>query len=350
MINRRQFIQGSATLAALSAAGAFTRAFAASRPFVFVSRGGALSEMEKTAFTDPFSKKVGKEIANVSPTKYAKIKAMVESGNTEWDLVTVGGRFAYDGRDQGLLEEIDYRRIPNAKEIDPGYRGQYGTVTSTGATVIAWNNKAISEAPKSWADFWDVKRFPGPRGLYKYFYYNYEAAMLAAGTKRADVYPVTAEKIDVVFEKMKEIKPHVKVWWSSGAQPPQLLSSGELAMSSAWDGRMRAIAAENAPTSFTLDDGLAWGNAWVVPKGTPYKDMAMDLINYALSLEAQTRMIEANVYGPVNPTAAANAPAARRKEFVTAPENANRVLVMNEEQAAYYVREFDKRWQEFQLG
>lgn len=352
MLNKRQFVLSSVAISALAVTGGVGRAFASERPFTFVSWGGALSNMEKVAFMDPYSKATGKEIANVSPTSYAKIKAMVEAGHVEWDLVTVGGQFAYNGSDDGLLEEIDYNRIPNASEIDPGYRGKYGMVTSTGATVIAWNTNSFpaDAGPQSWADFWDVKRFPGPRGLYKRFYYNYEAACLAAGMTAEEIYPATDKTVEVAMGKLKELKPHVSVWWGSGAQPPQLLSSGEIVLSSAWDGRMSAIEKENAPTAYTLKDAIAWGNVVVVPKGTPYKDMAMDVINYSIGLEAQMRILELNTYGPVHPKAAEAASPERRKKLVTAEENSKDLLILNEQDAAKYIKAYKETWQEFQLS
>jgi putative spermidine/putrescine transport system substrate-binding protein len=122
---------------------------------------------------------------------------MVEGGVPEWDLVDVGGRFIYQGKD--LLETLDMSLIPNAKRLDPGWVTSRGIFTSTGATVIAWNTKAFPEnkGPASWKDFWDVKAFPGPRGLYKQLLYNYEAALLAAGVARGEIYPVTDDKIKV---------------------------------------------------------------------------------------------------------------------------------------------------------
>ena len=154
------------------------------RPLTFCSWGGALSDLEKTALLEPFGKLKKIEIAYASPTNYAKIKAMVEAGAPEWDLVDVGGRFIDQGKD--LLETLDMSLIPNAKNLDPGWVTSRGIFTSTGATVMAWNTKAFPEdkGPASWKDFWDVKAFPGPRGLYKQLYYNYEAALLAAGTPR----------------------------------------------------------------------------------------------------------------------------------------------------------------------
>jgi putative spermidine/putrescine transport system substrate-binding protein len=349
MLNRRRLLALGAAAAAFGPALSH-RAAAQGRPLTFCSWGGALSELEKTVFLDPFAKSKGIEMVHASPTNYAKIKAMVESKQPEWDLVDTGGRFIFQGQD--MLEKLDMSLIPNASKLDPGWVTSHGIFTSTGATVIAWNTKAFpaDQGPTSWKDFWDVKNFPGPRGLYKPFYYNYEAALLAAGVQRDQVYPVTDDKAKQAMDKLRELKPHIKVWWTAGAQPPQLLSSGELAMSSAWSGRIFAIVKENAPVAMTYRDGIAWGNAWVVVKGTPHAKLAMEAINYAISEEAQMRLLDVGTYGPVLNAAAGKGTAEQQKWMVTAPQNIKDMLIINEEQAALYSTKYENEWNRFQLG
>ena len=354
MLKRRQIVLSLGAAGLVAGPATFTKslglAHAQARPLTFCSWGGALSELEKTTMLDPFAKIKKIEIAYASPTNYAKIKAMVEGGAPEWDLVDVGGRFIEQGK--ALLEPLDMSLIPNARRLDPGWVTSRGIFTSTGATVMAWNTKAFADnkGPTSWKDFWDVRAFPGPRGLYKQLYYNYEAALLAAGVARNEIYPATDDKIKLVFEKLREIKPHVKVWWTAGAQPPQLLSSGELALCSAWTGRILAVMKEKAPVAMTYADGIAWGNAWVVPKGAPHAKLAMEAINYAVSEEAQLRLLDVGTYGPSLGVAAGKATPEQQKIMVTSPENARRMLVINEEQAALYSAKYDAEWNRFQLG
>ena len=146
----------------------------------FCSWGGALSDLEKAALLEPFAASRGLSFNYASPTNYAKLRAMVEAGAPEWDLVDTGGRFIFEGAE--YLEPLDMSLIPNAAALDPGWVTPRGIFTSTGATIMAWNTKAIpGPGPQSWKDFWDVKTFPGARGLYKPFYYNYEIALMAAG-------------------------------------------------------------------------------------------------------------------------------------------------------------------------
>jgi putative spermidine/putrescine transport system substrate-binding protein len=347
MIRRRRLLATAA--ATLAAPAAFRAARAADRPFTFCSWGGALSALEKSALLEPFAASRHMTFAYAAPIAYAKLKAMVEAGATQWDLCDVGGRFIFQGAD--FLEPLDMATIPNAKALDPGWATPHGIFTSTGATVIAWRTAAFPDGgPQSWKDFWDIKAFPGPRGLYKYFYYNYEAALLASGVPRHEVYPVTDEKAKQALAKLKELKPHVTVWWGAGAQPPQLLSSGELAMSSAWSGRISAVMKDKAPVTMTFADGIAWGNAWVVPKGTPYRQLAMEAINAALAPEAQARLLAAGLYGPVLASVTGKATPAEQQWMVTSPLNQPRMLIMNEEQAALYSSKYQTAWEQFMLG
>ena len=352
MLRRDVLRTGLRAGAAVALGGWPLKARAADRPFTFTSWGGVLSETEKNAFTAPFAQMKGITIANTSPTETAKIKAMVEAKHVEWDTVTVGGNVCWQGEREGFLETLDFAKIPNAKNLKRDWVAPTGIATSTGATVIGWSTNAVpaDAGPQSWTDFWDVKRFPGRRGLYANFTYNYEAALLAAGTPRSEVYPVTPEKIETVFAKLKELKPHIAVWWSAGAQPPQLLSTGELALSSVWTGRVLAAAAEGAPVAHTYRDGIAWANWWVVPKGTPYLDIAHELFNFALTEEAQVKLLPLKTYGPVLQSAAAKASPEEQRIQVMAPDNVKNMLIINEHEVDKYVTTYPDRFTQMKLG
>ncbi len=349
-MRRRTFLATAAAAGALTSVGGLL-ARAADRPFTFTSWGGALSDAEKAAFTDPFAASKGIQIVNASPTETAKIKAMVQSGNVEWDLVDVGGRTVWQGGKEGFLEQLDLAKIPTASKLEKGWVSPYGVATSTGASIMAWSTTAFPDGgPQSWADFWDVTRFPGPRGLYKYFYYNYEAALLAAGVKREEVFPYTTEKADMALAKVKELKPNVSVWWGAGAQPPQLLSSGELALSSAWSGRMLAAEAEGAPVGHTYKDGIAWANWWVIPKGSPNAAVAHELLDFALAEEQQAKLLALKTYGPVLSAATAGADEETKKVLVMSPDNIKDMLILNEEEANKYSYEYEEKWNQLMLG
>ncbi|ACA18235.1 extracellular solute-binding protein family 1 [Methylobacterium sp. 4-46] len=348
MLNRRILLQG---LTGAAFAGGVAPAAAQGRPFTFCSFGGAIGTVFKTAFMDPAARKFGIRIANTSPTNYAKLKAMVEAKAVEWDLVDTGGQFIFQGRDQGLLEKLDYSII-DASRLDRAWVTDYGIYVLVGATVMAYNTKQMpaGATPNTWKDFWDVKSFPGPRTLYTRFYYNYEAALLAAGVPRGEVYPATEDKIKLALEKLREIKPHVKVWWTTGAQPAQLVSTGEVAMALVWSGRVLDVIKEGAPVAFTYEDSIAWGEAFVVPKGAPNAETAMRVINYAISEEAQEALLPLGVYGPVLKSAAAKATPDQAKAYVSYPANLAQACIFNDEEVARYATRYEQEWQKFLLS
>lgn len=353
MIDRRSILKAAAAAGILGVAprSLIRPAYSQGRPFTFCSFGGALSETEQKAFMDPFAASKGIEILNVSPTNYAKIKAMVEAKAVEWDLVNVGGQFIYQGRDAGVLEPIDYS-IVKADHLEPQWKKEFGVYTSTGASVIAFNTQSFPEGrePQSWADFWNVTDFPGARSLYSRLYYNYEAALRAAGVPGNEIYPATDEKVKMAMAKLAEIKPKVTVWWTAGAQPPQLLSTGEVTMALAWSGRIFDAMKEGSPVSMTFKDAIAWGNAYIVPKGSPYRDLAMEVINYVISQEAQERLVPIGTYGPVLGSAAAKATPEQARFMVTHPDNAKQTVIFNDEEVALYWTKWEAEWQKFMLA
>jgi len=115
---------------------------------------------------------------------------------------------------------------------------KHGIAVSTFGQILAYNTKAFppGKAPTSWADYWDVERFPGKRGMLDEPRYNFEFAMFAGGANVGNVYPIDMDK---AFATLDKIKPHIHVWWKQWPQVPILLSSRELVMSPTSNTRNR---------------------------------------------------------------------------------------------------------------
>ena len=86
----------------------------------------------------------------------------------------------------------------------------YGiTSYSLGTNLVYRKDKFPNGGPQSWADFWDVKKFPGSRCFYDRSFSCLAFALLADGVPADKLYPMD---VDRAFRKMSEIKPHIKVW------------------------------------------------------------------------------------------------------------------------------------------
>ena len=135
------------------------------------------------------------------------------------------------------------------------------------ATILAWRtDKYGRSGPKSWADFWDVQKFPGRRAFHKHPIDMLEIALLADGVPKDKIYPID---MDRAFKKLDQIKPHVQVWWTGGAQTTQMLQSGEVDMLPTWNGRAQAVIDAGGPVEIGWNQGLYALEGWVIPKGDP---------------------------------------------------------------------------------
>lgn len=265
---------------------------------VVVSWGGAYQRAQTQAFFDRFSKQFGIRMIQESPTDLARIVAMVDSRNVTWDVVDVESREPEFLGPAGYLEELDYSIIDGRFTPGPAkYPWAIGNIFWS--TVLVYDEKAFpAGGPQSWKDFWDVKRFPGPRSLRNHPYGNLVFALLADGVPPDKIYPMTDEMVDRAFKKLDQIKPHITVWWTAGSQPAELLSRREVVMTSAYNGRIFEIQQEGVPARIVWNGGHASIDFWVIPKGAPNRELAQLFVAWATIPENQAQIARYITYGP----------------------------------------------------
>ena len=274
----------------------------AAEQITFVSQGGAYQKAQTIAILDPSAKKLGITINQDSiPDAWPAVKSQVASGKPTWDVVDVPTGYCLRGGEQGLFEKLDFSKLPNGAAMPEAYRSTYSVAYEFYSTVLAYSQKKFpSGAPASWADFWDVKKFPGRRALRNHPIATLEAALMADGVAPDKLYPLD---VDRAFKKLEEIKPHITVWWTSGAQSAQLLNDGEVDMEMAWNGRVSAVAKEGAKVAFTYNQGILQSTSLCILKGAPNLDTAVKFLNEAVDPVHQANLPLNIDYGPGNPKA-----------------------------------------------
>jgi putative spermidine/putrescine transport system substrate-binding protein len=282
------------TTVAAIALGVGSPAFAAD--LVFSSWGGTTQDAQKAAWADVFSKATGINVLQDGPTDYGKIKAMVDAGGTNWDVVDVEGDYAVQAGQAGLLEKLDFSVIDKSK-LDPRFVTDYSVGSFYYSFVIGCNKDAATACPKTWADLFDTAKFPGPRAFYKWSAPGViEAALLADGVPADKLYPLD---LDRAFKKLDTIKADI-IWWTGGAQSQQLLASAEAPFGSFWNGRLTALTDTGVNVETSWDQNITAADALVVPKGTKNKDAAMKFIAQATGAAEQASFAKATGYAPIN--------------------------------------------------
>ena len=285
-----------------------TFAFAAQADVTVMSWGGAYGAAQTEGHLKPFTAETGIGTVMVdSDNPATPIKAMVEAGNVTVDVASVYYADAIRLCDEGVLEAIDAAALPPGDDGTPaaedfiaGAVTECGVSTDVWATVFAYDTTKFPEGPKTAADFFDLTKFPGKRGLHKGAKAVLEFALMADGVAPADVYATlgTPEGVDRAFAKLDTIKAET-VWWEAGSQAPQLLADGEVAMTSAYNGRIfNAAISEGKPFQIVWDAQIFENEMYVVPKGAPNKDQAMQFIAYATSTKGLRQQAQHISYGP----------------------------------------------------
>jgi putative spermidine/putrescine transport system substrate-binding protein len=287
------------------AVGSLLALGANAQSITITSWGGAYTKSQAAAMHEPFTAKTGVKILSEDYNGgLAEITAQVKTGNVKWDVVDVELAEALRGCDDGLFEKIDMSRLPKGddgsdakSDFLPGMVNACAIANISYANVVAFDKAKLgSNAPTRLEDYFDLAKFPGKRGMKKEPSVNLEWALMADGVAPADVYKVlsTPAGVDRAFKKLDTIKSQV-VWWSAGAQPPQLLASGEVVMTSVYHGRIYDANAKDGKNFAVVWDGqIMVPDLFAVVKGSKNVKAAMDFVMFATGtkpLAEQTKFL-----------------------------------------------------------
>lgn len=297
---------------------------AQARDLTVVSWGGNFQDAQRKIFFEPFAAESGKPVLDESwEGGYGVLQAKVKAGVPNWDVVEVEAEELALGCADGIYEKLDWEKLGGKEAYLPAAVSECGIGNIVWSTGLSYDGEKLVEGPKTWADFWDTTKFPGKRGLRKGPKYALEFALMADGVPADQVYEVLSGEggVDRAFKKLDELKADI-IWWDAGAQPLQLLSSGQVVMTSAYNGRISGInRSEGKKFGFVFPGSVYAIDSWVILKDSPNKEAAMDFIAYSSKAENQAKLPEFIAYGLPNLGATTLVPEQFQKELPTTEEN-----------------------------
>jgi putative spermidine/putrescine transport system substrate-binding protein len=323
-----------------------------------VSWGGSYTRSQMLAYVKPFRQQSGEWVAMETYNGGLKeIRDQVETENVVWDVVDFELSDLIRACREGLLEKIDHATLPAgvdgaaaADDFIAGAFSECGVGQTVWATVMAYDKGAFGGSPPTkLADFFDVKTFPGKRGLRRDPRVIMEWALMADGLGPDEVYQAleTDDGLDRAFAVLDNIKTSI-VWWESGSDPVALLDAGAVAMTSVWNGRMYRPIAEDGKDYAILWDGQIWDiDSWGIPKGTYNLGKAMEFIRFATGsrpLAEQTKYIS---YGPARKSSMALVGDEVAAMLPTSEENMASALQSNAEWWATHQNELSAKFEQW---
>ena len=316
-IDRRALFAG---LAALGAAPALAQA---QRNLVMVNWGGIANQAFGQFYGEPFAAaNAGWRVTQDSTGPSAgRIRSMVESGRVTWDICDSSATTAVLLGGQNMLAPINYSIVDRANVTGPVFAMEHGAAPYSFSSVLAYDSARFPNGPPtSWADFWDLRRFPGQRLLRRDAVGAMEAASMSMGRTIQNTYPMD---VRAALRRVGEIRRNT-VYWNSGAESEQFLRTGEAVMGMIWHTRANVLQREtNGRIRFIWNQGLLQPGIFVIPRGAPGGEMVQRLLASMLANEdAQVGLLQLLGNGPTNRRAAAKVPAEFRAVNPTEPANA----------------------------
>lgn len=312
---KASFKQSTMALAAAAAigAGAVGTANAQSTELVVVSWGGAYTASQQKAYHDPYmAMNPDVKIINDdgSANALAGLRAQAQAGNVTWDLVDMLPSDAQLACDEGIILRIDHDAMlepapdgtPASEDFLPGSLGECFIPQIVYSTVMTFNKEMFpaDKQPKTIEDFFDVENFPGRRAIQDRPGANLEWALYADGVAIEDIYDVlaTSEGVDRAIAKLDSIRDHL-VFWTEGAQAPQLLADKEVAFATGYNGRMFAAQVEEGqPFEIIWDGQIVEWDGWVVPAGGKNVDAVLKFVRWATDTQRLADQAKYISYGP----------------------------------------------------
>ncbi len=347
---RRTWLAGAAALA-VTATGPFvcTRRAGASGRVVIRTIGGAYEEANVKAIFEPFTKATGIEVVK-APATLGKLLAMFEAGNPELDIVDAGELGMLSLSQKGALEKINYKGWKLANPDDLDHRRDDMVANIYFSTVLAYNTQVFptGKHPRSWAEFWDVKKFPGPRTLTDLAAgaIDLEFALLADGVPKGKLYPID---LDRAFKSLDRVRPSIRKFWDTGALSAQMLADKEVVLGSIWNGRLQAIADKGAPVAIEWNEAALQVQFWAVMKGAKNAENAQRFIDFACQPQIQAAVAGFIPYGPTNRQAFKYIKADVAARLPSSPENKPKAFLHNARWWADNRSKVSERWSQWLL-
>ncbi|TMV04930.1 extracellular solute-binding protein [Ruegeria sediminis] len=285
-----------------------------------VSWGGAYQASQIKAYVEPYlamhpEVKVVWDESSAEAT--AKMRAMTEAGNVTWDLVDAVASDAMRMCDEGLIEELDHDAVLAAAPDGTPASEDFGELLVSDcfvpqivySTTFGYRTDLVGDnPPDNICAIFDLETYPGKRALQKRPIDNMEWALYCDGVAKDEIYDVlsTPEGVEQALAKLDTIKDQV-VWWTAGAETPQLLADGEVVMGSTFNGRLfSAIAEQNQPIGMLWDMQSFDLDGWVVPAGLPAdrKARVMDFLKFATDTQRLADQAKYISYGPARKSSA----------------------------------------------
>lgn len=303
-----------------------------------VSWDGAYVKSQILGFIRPYE---AQSNTRVNVIQYSggidNIRKQVRAWNVQWDIVDLELFDAIRACNEGLLEPLDPKTLSPAPDgtsaqddFIAGSLTPCGVGNVVGSTVVSFNRTQFKTPPSTFDDFFNLKKYPGKRGLRRSPKVNLEWALVADGVAPENVYEVlsTEAGLDRAFAMLDKIKPHIQ-WWQTGEEAIRMLETNRVVMSSVYSGRVDDAVQRGEPLDIIWDHQVWFFDVWAIPKNGRNTKRAKEFLRFASSTESLAAQARYIPYGPVRKSSMAQLAPELRQRLPTAKEHLATAIELN---------------------
>jgi putative spermidine/putrescine transport system substrate-binding protein len=349
VLDRRALLLGGV---ALPIAVSARHASAQGKTLNVAGYGGALNDYLTKDFAEPFGQQTGIKVNFGSGASLALAKLQTASGGAaQWDMINLTGSEYVEAVKQKLIVPYDYSVI-DASHVPPEYKEEYGIKFSLYLFVMCWDQKKIpnDQAPKTWAEFWDTKRYPGKRSLDANISdgSTLELALLADGVPLDKLFPLDVER---ALKSLDKLGRDNIIWYNTNQEPIQQLTSGAVSLATAFHGRVLLANRAGANLGFTPNYAGVSGNYYCVSSASANKKEAMQFLNFMLTnVPGAVEYMKATAYAIPNTAALPQLPKDIADILPTNPALQDKVFIKSDSWWAANLDKAVQRFKEWQLS
>jgi mannopine transport system substrate-binding protein len=319
-------------LIGLISAATSSAAFAQPNEVVVATTGGTYNQAISEIWFEPFTKQTGIKVKTVVATDAqmrSKAQAMFEAKDVAWDIINNVDILAASAQNRAFTEDMTEfcKQFATREDLTENTCNPSGVKITYNATLLAFNaDKFKDKQPQTWADFWNIKDFPGPRALPNFGdpWRVLAAALLADGVPPDKLFPLD---LDRAFKKLDQIKPQLTLWWKTGDQSQQGFRGGDYVVGMIWGTRVSALKAEGQPVQSSYDQAFMLADTMQILKNSPNKEGAQALLKFYLDNPAvQAKFAEKFGITPVSQEAIKLMSDEGRAKIPTSPEAFDKIV------------------------
>ncbi|WP_320668964.1 extracellular solute-binding protein [Patulibacter defluvii] len=289
-----------------------------SKRVVWGQYGGTTEDARKAAFWDTFQKRTGVRVVPVDIPGNLGNDQLAGKTPAKWDAFHGSPAEALTALESGKKPLPKIPEIAYAPSLDPKYQPYNFQSFYVGYVPATLPGTFKGEGPRTWADFFDTKKFPGKRSWpgVSYTPGTREAALMADGVNPDELYPLDIER---AHHKIKSILPDLLIY-NQFPQAQSFLTSKSVSISFGPNGMWKGLALKGVKTEILWDmvPILQPNSANVMPDA-PDMDAVLALAAWCAQPELQAEFCKRTTYGPTDDRVFDLLTAAERDALPNAP-------------------------------